>query len=39
LQVFRQKNIEFVNILNDIRCGKGSEAIPALLAKCQRPLL
>mmetsp|Transcript_17077 Transcript_17077/g.40751 ORF Transcript_17077/g.40751 Transcript_17077/m.40751 type:complete len:541 (-) Transcript_17077:190-1812(-) len=37
-KVFRQKDPEFVSILNDIRRGSGSSAIPALLSKCQRPI-
>mmetsp|Transcript_473 Transcript_473/g.1461 ORF Transcript_473/g.1461 Transcript_473/m.1461 type:complete len:490 (-) Transcript_473:264-1733(-) len=37
-KVFRQKNPEFVNLLNEIRYGDGKMAIPALLQKCKRPL-
>lgn len=38
LQVFRQRNPEFVRMLNDIRTGNGTVAIQQLLKQCTRPL-
>jgi hypothetical protein len=39
LQVFRQKNPEFVRILDQVRNGDGRRAVPALQKICQRPLM
>ena len=38
MQVWRQRNPEFVRMLNDIRTGKGKGAIQELLRSCSRPL-
>ena len=38
MQVFRQRNPEFVRMLNDIRTGNGRVAIQQLLQLCTRPL-
>ena len=38
MQVFRQRNPEFVRMLNDIRTGNGRAAIQQLLQLCTRPL-
>ena len=38
MQVFRQRNPEFVRMLNDIRTGNGKAAIQQLLQLCTRPL-
>ena len=38
MQVFRQRNPEFVRMLNDIRTGNGTAAIQQLLKQCTRPL-
>ena len=38
MQVWRQRNPEFVRILNDIRTGNGKGAIQELLQQCSRPL-
>ncbi len=38
LQVFRQRNPEFVQMLNDIRTSNGRTAIQRLLQLCTRPL-
>ena len=38
MQVFRQRNPEFVRMLNDIRTGNGRTAIQQLLQLCTRPL-
>lgn len=38
VQVFRQRNPEFVRMLNDIRTGNGTAAIQQLLKQCTRPL-
>mmetsp|Transcript_25053 Transcript_25053/g.69965 ORF Transcript_25053/g.69965 Transcript_25053/m.69965 type:complete len:88 (+) Transcript_25053:1126-1389(+) len=37
-EVFRQRDREFVTILNAIRHGDATAAMPALMQKCQRPL-
>ena len=38
LQVWRQRNPEFVRMLNNIRTGNGKAAIQELLQQCSRPL-
>ena len=38
MQVWRQRNPEFVRMLNDIRTGNGKAAIQELLQQCSRPL-
>lgn len=38
LQVWRQRNPEFVRMLNNIRSGNGKAAIQELLQQCSRPL-
>ena len=38
MQVWRQRNPEFVRMLNDIRTGNSKAAIQELLQRCSRPL-
>lgn len=38
VQVWRQRNPEFVRMLNNIRTGNGKGAIQELLQQCSRPL-
>lgn len=36
--MWRQADPEFVRILNDVRAGRGSQALEALVQRCMRPL-